>query len=126
MFARLFEAGFPIEEMSITPQEGLEAPPTGDGNDTEMFVCRPVTGGTGWSEHAYGLAIDVDPFQNPYVKGDIVLPELARAYTDRSRLLPGVITEGDAVTAAFDDIGWGWGGRWNSLKDYQHFSRSGR
>jgi D-alanyl-D-alanine carboxypeptidase len=34
--------------------------------------------------------------------------------------------EGDAVVAAFASIGWEWGGNWVSLKDYQHFSASGR
>jgi D-alanyl-D-alanine carboxypeptidase len=125
VFRELFEARFPIEEMRITTAEELSAPATGDGNDTESFVCRPVTGGSGWSQHAYGLAIDVDPFQNPYVKGDVVLPELATAYLDRTRALPGMITEGDVVTDAFDAIGWGWGGRWTTLKDYQHFSSTG-
>jgi D-alanyl-D-alanine carboxypeptidase len=126
VFAKLYEARFPIEEMRITRRDELDVPPTGDGNDTESFVCRPVTGGAGWSQHAYGLAIDLDPFHNPYVKGDVVLPELSRAYLDRTRDLPGMIFEGDSVTDAFDAIGWGWGGRWNSLKDYQHFSQNGR
>jgi D-alanyl-D-alanine carboxypeptidase len=126
VFAKLYEARFPIEEMRITMKDELDAPPTGDGNDTESFVCRPVTGGAGWSQHAYGLAIDLDPFHNPYVKGNVVLPELSRAYLDRTRGLPGMIVEGDVVTDAFDSIGWGWGGRWISLKDFQHFSRNGR
>ncbi|MGA7098368.1 MAG: M15 family metallopeptidase, partial [Acidimicrobiia bacterium] len=98
VFGKLFDARFPIEEMRITTTAELEEPPTGDGNDTESFVCRPVTGGAGWSQHAYGLAIDIDPFQNPYVKGDVVLPELSSAYLDRSRSLPGMISDGDAVT----------------------------
>lgn len=125
-FYHIYEAGFPIEEMRIATPADLEAEPTGDGNVTTAFVCRPVTGGDGWSEHARGLAIDINPFHNPYVRGDTVLPELAGAYLDRDRGLPGTIHEGDAVTDAFDAIGWEWGGRWSSLKDYQHFSRSGR
>lgn len=125
VFADLFEAGFPIEEMRITPPEFLDAEPTGDGNVTESFVCRPATGGTGWSQHAFGQAIDINPFHNPYLRGDVLIPELAGDYLDRDRVLPGMITEGDAVTQAFDAIGWGWGGRWRSLKDWQHFSLSG-
>jgi len=125
VFEALFEAGFPIEEMRITPPEFLDAEPTGDGNDTESFVCRPATGGTNWSQHALGLAIDINPFHNPYLRGDVLIPELAGDYLDRQRGLPGMITEGDVVTDAFDAIGWGWGGRWNTLKDWQHFSQSG-
>ncbi len=126
VFRAMFEAGFPIEEVRIIAAPELEAAPTGDGNVTTAFVCRPVTGGASWSQHAYGLAIDVNPFHNPYVKGDLVLPELATAYTDRGLGLPGMISEGDAVVAAFDAIGWGWGGRWATLTDPQHFSANGR
>lgn len=125
VFEALYAADFPIEEMRVASVADLEAPPTGDGNLTDGFVCRPVTGGTGWSQHAYGLAIDINPFHNPYRKERVVLPELAGDYLDRSRLLPGMIVEGDVVTRAFDAIGWGWGGRWSSLDDWQHFSRNG-
>ena len=126
VFATLYDARYPIEEMRITTQAELDADPTGDGNSTSAFVCRAVTGGSSFSEHASGLAIDINPFQNPYEKGDLVLPELAAAYLDRSRAAPGIITEGDVVVDAFDAIGWGWGGRWRSLKDYQHFSLNNR
>ncbi|OWY59549.1 hypothetical protein B7486_73980 [cyanobacterium TDX16] len=126
VFRRLHEARFPIEEMRITRVDELDAPPTGDGNNTGAFVCRPVTGGSGWSEHAYGLAIDINSFHNPYEKGDVVLPELASAYLDRGNVRPGMILAGDVVVQAFADMGWTWGGAWNSLKDHQHFSANGR
>ena len=47
-------------------------------NNTSGFNCRAVTGDNGWSEHAYGRAIDVNPFVNPYVKGGTVLPPRPR------------------------------------------------
>lgn len=126
VFRTLYDARYPIEEMRISTRAELDAPPTGDGNNTEVFVCRPTTGGTSFSQHAYGLAIDVDPFQNPYVKGDLVLPELAESYLDRGRKRAGMILGGDVVVRAFSSIGWEWGGSWSSLKDYQHFSSNGR
>jgi hypothetical protein len=127
VFRDLYGARFPLEEMRITTRAELDAPPTGDGNDTGAFNCRPKAGQTsGFSEHAYGLAIDVNPFQNPYVKGELVLPELASAYTHRDWRRPGMITAGGPVVRAFASIGWGWGGSWSSLKDYQHFSANGR
>jgi hypothetical protein len=125
VFRELYADRFPIEEMRITRADELDAPPTGDGNDTGAFNCRPVRGATVFSQHAYGLAIDVDPFQNPYTKGDVVLPELASAYLHRDRLRPGMIEPGGPVVRAFARIGWGWGGSWSSLKDYQHFSANG-
>lgn len=125
IFRTLYDARFRIEEMRVVTLKEQRAPPTGDTNITSSFECRQVTLGSSWSEHAYGLAIDINPFHNPYVRGDLVAPELATAYADRSRQLDGMIYEGDAVVQAFDAIGWGWGGRWNSLKDYMHFSQGG-
>jgi len=127
VFKRLYGAHFPIEQMHITTKAEAALPPTGDGNNTSAFVCRPVRGQTtGFSQHAYGLAIDIDPFQNPYVKGSRVLPELSSWYLDRNRRTPGMITVGGPVVQAFHAIGWGWGGSWRGLKDYEHLSANGR
>jgi hypothetical protein len=127
VFRRLYEARFPFEQLGITTPADLDAAPTGDGNGTGSFVCRPTTGSTTtFSQHAYGLAIDLNPFQNPYSKGDLVLPELASTYLDRDDVRPGMITPDGVVVRAFADIGWTWGGTWSSLKDYQHFSQNGR
>jgi hypothetical protein len=125
VFRRLYRARFPIEEMRVRRAGEIDAPPTGDYNNTDVFDCRPATGGSHWSQHAFGLAIDINPFHNPYLKGDLVVPELAEAYLDRDRHRPGMIHPGDVVTRAFADIGWGWGGNWSSLKDWQHFSSNG-
>jgi hypothetical protein len=125
VFRTLHEARFPIEQIRVIDAYEIELHPTGDFNDTTSFVCRPAVGSSGWSQHAFGLAIDINPFHNPYVKGDLVLPELASAYTDRADVRPGMIVTGDVVTDAFRGMGWGWGGNWNSLKDWMHFSQSG-
>jgi hypothetical protein len=125
VFARLFAAGFPMERMRVTSPAEAAAKPTGDGNTTAAFVCRPVRGSTVWSAHAYGKAIDVNPFHNPYKSGSRVIPELATAYLDRGRGLPGMITATGPVVAAFRAVGWTWGGSWTSPKDYMHFSSTG-
>lgn len=126
VFRELWRADFPFEELRISTRADLDAAPTGDGNNTEAFVCRAVTGGSSYSQHAYGLALDLNSFQNPYQKGDVVLPELAPSYLDRERERPGMIAADGPVVRAFARIGWGWGGAWSSLKDYQHFSLNGR
>ena len=122
VFRRLYAVRFPIEQMTLPTSNERDLTPSGDGNGTGAMVCRPTTGQTNWSAHALGLAIDVNPFQNPYVKGDLVLPELAGAYRDRSWRRPGMIRPGGVVVRAFASIGWSWGGGWRTLKDYQHFS----
>jgi hypothetical protein len=126
VFRQLYDARFPIEAMRIATRADEDAAPTGDGNTTGSFNCRAVRGQTFFSQHAYGLAVDVNPFQNPYVKGSLVLPELAGAYIDRGWRRPGMVLDDGPVVRAFARIGWTWGGGWNSLKDYQHFSRNGR
>ena len=127
VFRQLYELRYPIEDMSVMPQEFWERTPSGDDNITSSFECRAAVGGSGgWSNHAFGLAIDINPFHNPYKKGTLVLPELAGAYFDRDDVRPGMIVEGDDVVAIFDELGWGWGGRWSSALDYMHFSVNGR
>jgi hypothetical protein len=125
VFATLHAARYPIEEMRVTAAAELDLHPTGDGNNTGAFVCRPARGQSRWSAHAYGLAVDVNPFCNPYTRGDLVLPELASAYTDRAAVRPGMIRAGDVVVRAFAAIGWTWGGTWSSPRDLMHFSSTG-
>ncbi|MGI9607251.1 MAG: M15 family metallopeptidase [Acidimicrobiales bacterium] len=123
IFASLHGMRFPIEEMAVTTQEALDAHPTGDSNNTSSFVCRPAVNSGSWSRHALGGAIDLNPFHNPYVKGDLVIPELASAYLDRENHRVGMVTP--EVVALFAEIGWGWGGDWNSASDWMHFSDTG-
>jgi hypothetical protein len=125
VFRKLHEARYPIEQVRVIRQEEVDALPTGDWNDTTSFVCRPAVGSGNWSRHAYGLAVDINPFHNPYFKGDLVLPELASFYGDRDPARAGVITSGDVVVTAFAEIGWPWGGNWRTTKDYMHFSDNG-
>jgi hypothetical protein len=125
VFRRLFEARFPIEEMRLITTADLQAPPTGDGNNTAGYVCRAARGQTRWSAHALGLAVDINPFHNPMTRRDLVLPELAGAYADRAEARPGMHLPGGPAVRAFADLGWTWGGTWRSSKDYMHFSATG-
>ena len=111
--------------MRIITTADLEAPATGDGNNTASFVCRPIRGGTRFSAHASGLAIDLNPFHNPYIRDAVVLPELASAYVDRTNVRPGMLLDGEVAVRAFEAIGWTWGGRWDDPVDTMHFSATG-
>lgn len=125
VFGKLFAEGYPIERMRVISSAELNAPPTGDGNNTGSYACRPVRGQKAWSQHAYGLAVDVNPFQNPYHNGDVVLPELATSYLERGDVRAGMIRPDGPVVRAFASVGWPWGGDYRSLKDYMHFSANG-
>ncbi|MCP5028419.1 MAG: M15 family metallopeptidase [Actinomycetia bacterium] len=123
VFGQLHALRFPIEEMKVTTQEAVDAHPTGDSNNTSTFVCRPAVNSGSWSRHAVGGAIDINPFHNPYVKGDLVIPELATDYLDRDTEWVGMVTP--EIVALFADMGFSWGGNWRSAKDWMHFSDTG-
>jgi D-alanyl-D-alanine carboxypeptidase len=126
VFRRLYSAGFPIRRMVPVDAYGASDFRSIEADNTSAFNCRYVEGTTRWSEHAYGRAIDVNPIENPYVSGGRTSHRASVPYLNRSRRRPGMAFEGGALVRAFDAIGWGWGGRWSSVKDYQHFSASGR
>jgi hypothetical protein len=126
VFRKLFAAGWPIQGMRIVSGDDLSEPSTGDGNNTSGFTCRAVTGSKeSWSEHAYGLAIDLNPFQNPYLSGRTIIPGLAGAYRARTPVRPGMNTAQSLPVRAFAAIGWRWGGNYVTKKDYMHFSSTG-
>jgi hypothetical protein len=131
-FRRLYRRGFPIRHMRFADFYGARADRPTDGDVTASFECRqavpsPCTGGRGtgtWSMHAYGLAVDVNPRENPYVGCGQSRDPTARAYRNRSNRRRGMV--GPGAVAAFGAIGWGWGGAWaGNTKDYMHFSANG-
>ena len=125
VFAELDRNGFPIRLMRLVDDFGADDDASMAADNTSAFNCRAVTGGTGWSEHAYGRALDLNPVENPYVVGSFVAPPEGRAFLDRPDQ-PGVLHRGDAVVTAFARAGWLWGGDWTRPVDYQHFSTTGR
>jgi hypothetical protein len=126
VFRDLYAARFPIERMVPIDAYGGDDQASMRANNTSGFNCRTVAGSTTLSQHAYGLAIDVNPLVNPYVKGSTVDPPEGAPYADRSRNDQGMIHANDAVVQAFARQGWAWGGYWTGGKDYQHFSANGR
>ncbi len=132
VFHQLYRLHFPIRHLSIDSVYGTRAQQPKDGDVSGSFECRdavpsPCSGGnsTGtWSNHAYGLAVDINPVENPYVGCGESRDPKAQSYRDRSRHRPGMITA--RVLAAFHAVGWGWGGSWSgATKDYMHFSFNG-
>lgn len=125
-FKLMWDDGFPIERMRLVDHYGGDDAASMAANNTSAFNCRRVAGSTAWSQHAYGRAIDINPVQNPYVAGGTVAPAAGAAYLDRANVRPGMLVRGGPAVTAFTRIGWGWGGDWTSVKDYQHVSANGR
>ena len=130
VFERLYAARFPIKQVKLIDAYGGDDDKSMADDNTSGFNCRGVGGSKKWSQHAFGLAVDLNTVENPYVRkrpdGSLkVSPEAGRAFLDRSDARPGMALEQSEVVAAFAAIGWKWGGRWTSSKDYQHFSKTG-
>ncbi len=126
VFQKLYDARFPIHRMNIIDDYGASDRRSMNADNTSSYNGRWRGGTTDvWSMHAYGLAIDINTVENPWVYKSGVSPEAGRAYTNRSLTAKGMIHAGDVVVRAFASIGWKWGGSWSSSKDYQHFSSNG-
>jgi hypothetical protein len=126
IFEALYRARFPIARMERIERFGGSDDRSMAANNSSAFNCRTVAGTRSWSQHAYGVAIDINPIQNPWVRGAAIDPPLGAAFIDRTVVEPGMVVEGDPVVSAFDAEGWSWGGRWTGTRDYQHFSVNGR
>ncbi len=127
VFRRLYSARFPIRRMVPIEAYGGSDYRSIEADNTSAFNCRRATGSSSWSEHAYGRAVDVNPIENPYVEGGRVYHVASRSYVARTPVRPGMAVAGGSLAGAFSAIGWGWGGLWSgSVRDYQHFSASGR
>ena len=123
VFRTLWEARFPIRRLQpVSAYRGSDDASMAADN-TSGFNCRFVGGTSRWSMHASGEAIDVNPVENPYVRGGTVSPPAGRAYLDRTPYRTGMAVRGGILVRAFAAAGWKWGA---SFGDYQHFSTTGR
>lgn len=123
IFEELYTEKFPVKQIKPAYEYGGDDELSMEDDNTSSFNDRPVTGGTGLSYHQLGRAIDINPLVNPYIKGNVVLPETAQTYTDRTLDEKGMITADGVCVRIFKKYGWTWGGDWKSLKDYQHFEK---
>jgi hypothetical protein len=126
VFRRAYRAGFPFARVRLPERWDADDRRLMRANVTSAFNCRHVAGTTRWSMHAYGLAIDINPVQNPFVDGEHVTPRRGQRFADRSLRHPGMLRPRGVVVRAFRRIGWGWGGDRTSVKDYMHVSSNGR
>lgn len=127
IFKELFEAKYRIESVRLVDEYGADDNLSMINNNTSAFNFRYISGTTRLSNHSLGLAIDINPLYNPYVKnvdGRVVVePVEARAYVDREVDFPYKIDTSDLCYKLFIQRGFEWGGDWTTLKDYQHFEK---
>ena len=121
---KLFEAKYPIERMVLIDDYNGDDSKSMAANNTSSFNYRVIAGTDKLSRHAFGMAIDINPLYNPYVKGTFVSPESGASYVNRSKEFKYKISRKDLVYKILHDkFGFTWGGDWENCKDYQHFEK---
>jgi len=128
IFRQLYDADYRIERMVLIDHYDADDERSMMANNTTCFNYRVVKGSSKLSAHARGVAIDINPLYNPYVKkgrqGTVIQPKGGKKYAyhrDRRRDIPYKIDRNDLAYKLFTAQGFKWGGNWNSLKDFQHF-----
>lgn len=128
IFYELYLNEYQLERVTLIENYGGDDTLSMEDNNTSCFNYRVVDGTTNLSKHALGLAIDINPFYNPYVTypgGKIrISPKGSEPYADRDADFPYKIDENDLCYKLFKEHGFTWGGDWNSMKDYQHFQKT--
>ena len=128
IFYELYSNNYQLESVKLVDEYGGDDTASMLANNTSCFNYRVVEGTTRLSNHAYGRAIDINPFYNPYITYNKdgttnVSPAGSEAYADRSASFPYKIDENDLAYKLFKEHGFKWGGDWNNSKDYQHFEK---
>ena len=120
IFTALHEAAFPIDKIIPVAIYDWDDEDSMQDNNTSAFNYRAILGKMKLSNHALGLAIDINPRINPSVSQDGLVQPSGAVY-DIFRA--GSVVEGSEVVKLFRSYGWKWGGDWNDPKDWQHFEK---
>jgi hypothetical protein len=122
IFAELHTIRFPINKIDAWEKYGPDV--YADQNITVGFYCEKADDSpTEWSSHAYGMAIDINPFFNPFL--DLQhnwWPKSAARYVPRDEV-PGKVSMQTPIFQIFTRHGWAWGGFDAGTPDYMHFNK---
>lgn len=120
LFRRLYALGFPIRQMKLVDEFAADDDRSMSADNTSAFNYRVVAGTSLLSQHARGLAIDINPIENPWRKPERIAPPEGAAFADRRVIRPGMFVRPGPVVAAIDELGWEWGGDWQHTSDDHH------
>jgi len=130
IFCELYHSDYRLEKVVLVDNYNGDDTASMAADNTSCFNYREVANTTSLSNHAYGKAIDINPFYNPYIVfggnpdgTDYISPSGSEPYVDRSTSFAYKIDENDLCYKLFKQHGFSWGGDWNHSKDYQHFQK---
>lgn len=120
IFDFMLKNKFPIEKMIPVSAYDWSDDASMKDNNTSAFNYRFVAGTKRLSNHSYGRAIDINPRINPVFYND---GRMSPENGERDTTKAGTFYKNHPVVLKFKELGWEWGGDWNSLKDYHHFQK---
>ncbi len=131
-FGLALEIKFPIQSVIpiSNPKYKWDDELSCEDNNSSGFNYRNISGKANkLSKHATGLAFDINPVQNIYVRYDENLKEVFRAPIEGvyDKNVPGTLISGDPLVNLMKELGWDWGGDWtkeSGREDYQHFEKN--
>ena len=126
IFKELYAARYPIEKIRLIDEYDADDELSMRDNNSSCFNFRYVSFTNRISLHGYGLAVDINPRYNPYIKTvdgkKIIAPDNSSDFENRTKNFPYKIEEDDLCCRLFAEHGFLWGGNcWDDEKDYQHF-----
>jgi len=89
-------------------------------NNSSSFNYRTIAGTNRLSLHSYGLAVDINPFNNPVIYSDGRISPKGAKYNPKKT---GTFTSDCPIVQKFKELDWRWGGEFKSFKDYHHFDK---
>ncbi len=129
IFKELYDARYEIERVHLIDEYMADDKLSMAHNNSSCFNFRTIAGTDRLSRHALGMAIDINPLYNPYVRQEagavlFVDPPEGKDFASRSRLFPHKIDHDDFCYRLFTSHGFNWGGDWINYQDYQHFEKN--
>lgn len=123
IFRALFSRAYPINSIRLVDDFDADDETSMQANNTSCFNYRTIAGTNVLSRHAFGMAVDINPLQNPCVRGSRIQPKTATNFVDRDKDFLHKIDEDDFCKEVFTSFGFQWGGDWRRMKDFQHFEK---
>lgn len=119
IFQKLFDLKFPINTIRLIDEFNGNDELSMNANNSSCFNFRKIEGSELLSIHSYGLAIDINPLQNPFIQKGKIFPEQGESFLDREYIRPGMV---EPIVEIFYNYGFTvWGGNWKEPIDYHHF-----
>lgn len=120
IFALIKRERFPIAGAIPIVKYGWSDNVSMANNNSSAFNYRRVSGTQRLSRHAVGLAVDINPRQNPVVYRNGRISPKGAVYQPGTA---GTLSEDNPVVQAFIGRGWRWGGHFKNMMDAHHFQK---